>query len=93
MALRALLVPMGGGIELTAFVDERSHRILRSEGSMPAGPMGRLEFWTNYSDFRRVKGVLFAFAEENFASGTRTGQTKLESIEVIDALPAATWTP
>ena len=93
VALRALVVPIGGGIALTAFVDERSGRILRSEGSAPAGAMGRLEFWTNYSDFRRVKGVLFAFAEENFASGTRTGLTQLETIEISEALPAATWKP
>lgn len=93
VALRGLLIPLGGGLELTAFVDERSGRILRSESSVPAGPMGRLEFWTNYSDFRRVNGVLFAFAEENFASGTRTGQTQLELVEIPDALPAATWKP
>ena len=93
VALRALLVPLGGGLELTAFVDERSGRILRSEGGVPAGAMGRLDFSTNYSDFRRVKGVLFAFTEENFASGTRTGQTQLDTIEIIDALPPATWAP
>ena len=93
VALRALLVPLGGSLELTAFVDERSGRILRSEGSVPAGAMGRLNFWTNYSDFRRVKGVLFAFSEENFASGTRTGQTQLETVEIVPALPAATWVP
>ncbi len=93
LALRALLVPLGGGLELTVYVDERSGRIVRSEGGVPAGAMGRLEFWTNYSDFRRVKGMLFAFTEENFASGTRTGQTQLDTIEVVDALPAATWKP
>lgn len=91
--LRALRVPLGGGLELTAFVDERSGRILRSEGSLPAGPMGRIAFRTDYSDFRRVKGVLFAFAEESFASGTRTGQTQLATIEIAGALPAATWKP
>ena len=93
LTLRALLVPLGGGLEITVFVDERSGRILRSEGSVPAGAMGRLDFWTNYSDFRRVKGMLFPFAEENFASGTRTGRTQLETIEIVDALPASTWTP
>ena len=93
VALRALLVPLGFGLELTVFVDERSGRIRRSEGSVPAGAMGRVEFSTDYSDFRRAKGVLFAFTEENFASGTRTGQTQLETVEVMDALPAATWSP
>ena len=89
--LRALLVPLDGGFELTAFVDEKSGRIVRSEGSVPAGAMGHLEFSTNYSDFRRVKGVLFAFTEENFASGTRTGLTQLETIELAESLPPATW--
>ncbi len=93
LAMRALLVPLGFGLQITVFVDERSGRILRSEGSVPAGPMGRVEFWTDYSDFRRAKGMLFAFAEENFASGRRTGRTQLDTVEVMDALPATTWTP
>ena len=93
IALRALLVPLGGGLELTVFVDERSGRILRSEGTVPAGAMGRMAFSTDYSDFRRLQGLLFAFAEENFASGTRTGHTQLESVEIVEALPAGTWTP
>ena len=90
--VRALRLKLGEGKEAVALIDPETSRIVRSETSAPAGP-GRVAFSTDYSDFRVVEGVLFAFVEENFASGMATGKTTLEKIEPNPALPAATWSP
>ena len=90
--VRALRLALGEGKEAVALIDPVTSRIVRSETSVPAGP-GRIAFSTDYSDYRMVDGLLFAFAEENFANGMATGKTTLEKIELNPALPAATWSP
>lgn len=77
--LRGLELPLGEGLTLVAWVDAASGRILRSEGRAVTGPV-RVEFATDYSDFRSVGGALFAFVEDNFASGQSTGRTTLEEV-------------
>jgi hypothetical protein len=90
--LRALGLPLGDGLEVVALIDPATSRLVRSEGfkQSAAGP---ISFATDYSDFRTVGGVLFAFVEDNFASGQSTGQTRLEKIELLKRLPAETWKP
>lgn len=66
---------------LRAFVDEETSLIVRSESVLESAP-GTIGFATDYSDFRSVSGVLFAFREETFASGIHTGSTVIESVEV-----------
>jgi hypothetical protein len=90
--LRGIGVPMAGNLNVALIVDPKTGRILRSEGALP-GPGGQIRFATDYSDFRAVGGVLFAFHEENFASGQRTGETRLEKIELLDAAPAGAFRP
>jgi hypothetical protein len=89
--LRVLALQLPDGLEVTAAIDPASGRIVRSAGSLP-GPGGRIEFATDYSDFRKVSGVLFAFHEENWARGQHTGATVLEEVEILDAVPAGTFT-
>ena len=91
-SVRALRLALGEGKEVVALIDPETSRIVRSETSAPAGP-GRVAFSTDYSDYRSVDGVLFAFVEENFANGMATGTTTLEKIELLPSLPAATWSP
>lgn len=81
--LRAIGVPLEDGLSLAVAVDPKSGFILRSEGQLPEG----VRFATVYSGFRKVDGVLFAFREENFASGQQTGETRLQQIELLDAAP------
>lgn len=93
--LRGLELSLGEGMLVVAWIDPATSRVLRSEGSAPMGP-ARVAFATNYSDFRTVAGVLFAFVEDNFASGQSTGRTVLEKVEVLERLqrpPAAPAQP
>jgi hypothetical protein len=91
-ALRVLALEIGPGLTVEAHVDPATGRILRSSGSGP-GPAVPLQFVTLYSDFREVGGVLFAFREGNWANGATTGETLLEKVEVVPALPEATFRP
>jgi hypothetical protein len=83
---RVLSLPLPNGLELQVEVDPATHRIARSVGSMPA-PGGRIEFATEYSEFRYVEGALFAFHEENWARGYHTGTTALTRIDVLSEVP------
>jgi len=66
---------------LRLLVDTRTHLIMTTESMVRAGPMN-FHFRTEYSDFREVDGVIFAFHEENFATGTHTSSTTVESVEI-----------
>jgi hypothetical protein len=52
-----------------------------------------MNFETHYDDFRKVDGVLFAFKEINFASGTKTADTALNKIELLKAAPEGAFEP
>ena len=83
-----------GGLQVIAEIDPSSGRILRTEGSI-AGEGGRpaLSFATDYGDFREVDGVLVPFRETSYAQGMRTGETQLESVDILDAAPSGTFHP
>lgn len=91
--LRGIGVPLGHRLNLAVMVDPASARIVRSEGALPGPGGGQVRFATDYSDFRAVQGVLFAFREANFASGQKTGETTLQKIELLDRVPAAAFRP
>lgn len=67
------------GLLLKAFIDPATKRVGLVQGTMASAGM-LTEFRTEYSDFRFVDGILFAFHEENFASGSHTGTTRVRSI-------------
>jgi hypothetical protein len=90
--LRGVGVPLSDDLNLAVIVDPKSALIVHSEGALP-GPGGQMRFATDYSDFRRVGGVLFAFHEANFASGQKTGETRLEKIELLASAPAGSFRP
>jgi opacity protein-like surface antigen len=80
--IRTIEIPLSGSLTLTVTVDTKTSHILRS-----AGKAGELEFVVDYSDFRRVGGLLFPFAEAGMAQGMPTANTKLDTIEVNAAAP------
>lgn len=69
------------GLDLRMFVDPETSYIVRSESVFTemGGPFG---FATNYSDFRTVDGVVFAFQEETFASGVHTASLVLGTVQL-----------
>ena len=91
-SLRGIGVRLGSGLNLALLIDPASARIVRTEAELPS-PGGPVRFATRYDDFRRVDGVLFAFAEENFAGGQQTGRTRLETIELLAAAPEGAFSP
>jgi len=52
-----------------------------------------MNFETHYDDFRKADGLLFAFKEVNFASGTKTAETVLSKIELLKAAPEGAFEP
>jgi len=80
--IRTIEIPLAGSLTLTVTIDQKTWHILRSSGKA-----GELEFVVDYSDFRRVNGLLFPFAEAGMAQGTPTANTKLDAIEINAAAP------
>jgi hypothetical protein len=70
-------IPLPPSMTLRLEVDPQSGHILKST-SKTSG----IDFSTNYSDFRMVDGLLFAFREENTAGGTKTGTNEISKVEV-----------
>ena len=85
-------LPLPEGVFLTAEIDPETGRILRSRARFSVGSMS-LEFGTEYSDFRKVGELLFAFQEKNYASGQYTADTVLTLIELVDKQPADRFAP
>jgi hypothetical protein len=75
--IRTIEIPLSETLALTVNIDPKTSHILRS-----AGKSGALEFVVDYSDFRRVAGLLFPFAEAGMAMGMPTANTKFDSIVV-----------
>lgn len=90
--LRALDLPLPEGVLLSVEIDPETGRILRSRARFTMGSMS-LEFGTEYSDFRKVGELLFAFQEKNYASGRYTADTVLTSIELVEKQPADAFEP
>ena len=72
-----LEVALAPGLTLTLEVDPKTNRVARSISKAEG-----MDFATSYADFRSVDGLLFAFTEDNFASGTKTATTMLAKIEM-----------
>ena len=94
VGLRAVGLEFHQGLMVTAEIDPDSGRILRSAGTI-SGADGRpaLSFATEYSDFRDVDGVLIPFREVNYAQGRRTGETQLDSVELLQEIPTGSFHP
>jgi hypothetical protein len=79
--LRVIEVSLSASLKVMAAIDPKTAHIVRSasEGKMGAATM---QFVTEYHDFRMADGLLFAFAEDNYAQGMKTAETTLEKIDV-----------
>jgi len=66
---------------LRLLVDTRTYFIVTTEAQVNAGPMDFL-FRTEYSDFREVEGITFAFHEENYAAGAHTATTTVDAVQL-----------
>lgn len=77
---------------MEVYVDPKNWRILRSVGRMVMSGMN-MAFTADYSDFRKVGGVLFAYREDLTAMGMRTGQVQLKSIEINPKTGPADFMP
>ena len=75
--LRVIEIPYSSSMTVMAAIDPKSGHIVRS-GSEGQG----MQFATEYKDFRPSGGLLFAWSEESFAQGMRTGATTLSTIDV-----------
>ena len=75
--LRVINIPVSSSLTVMAAIDPKTGYIVRS-GSEGMG----MQFVTEYHDYKTSGGLLFAWREENFAQGTRTGATTLNAIEV-----------
>lgn len=93
-AFRVLVMDVGAGLTLSAEVDPETGRIHRTIAHIPFDrvPDG-LEFINEYSDFREVNGVLFAFKEVAYAQGQHTADITLEEMKTYDVLPADHFDP
>ena len=79
LRLEGVEVACGAGRQMRAYIDPVTHHILVSHSRLVTGGRSTL-FQTEYSDFRKVGSVVFAFHEENFASGMATGTTTVERV-------------
>ncbi len=91
--LRVLELSVGKGMVMTVEIDPGSGLILRSSGVIKGKGAGTVEFVTAYRDFRKVGGVLFPFAETNYAMGEAIGETRLYKVEVAARLPEKMFAP
>ncbi len=90
--LTALEISLAEGLTMRVYLEPEEGRIVRSEGFLST-PVMSTHFATEYSDFRRVEGVVFAFREENYASGRHTGSTRFRKIELNPALSENEFRP
>jgi hypothetical protein len=99
VALIGIEIPIQDKLWLRAYVDPKSFRVAMSQGMLGHGGM-QTQFETVYDDYRSVEGILFAFHEENYASGTHTAFTRFDKVILNPPLardefapPAAAGTP
>jgi hypothetical protein len=88
----AVTLPLGSGLELTAEIDPGTGQVVRAVGRV-RGPAGESEFVTDYSDFRKVSGVLVPFREVSHAMGRRTGEITLSRVELLREAPTGAFQP
>jgi hypothetical protein len=92
-ALAGVEVPLERGLSIRAYVETTRGRIEVSQSRMVQEGGGETLFQTNYSDFRKVGRVVFAFHEENSASGQPTGTITIERVVLNPKVAAAEFGP
>jgi len=87
-----LELALGEGLSLTVYVDAATGRIFRSTGILAEGGT-KTAFTAEYSDFRPVEGVLFAFRERTWAAGMPTGETVISKVTLNPPLGPDAFRP
>lgn len=90
--LDGIEIPLERGLVFRAYVHPVTRRVVMSQGELSHGGM-TTHFETMYSDFRQVSGLWFGFQEENWASGTHTGTTKIGKIVLDPPLKSDEFRP
>jgi hypothetical protein len=91
---RVLVMAIGQGLTLSAEIHPETGRVHRTTARIPMEGQPRpLEFVNEYSDFREVNGVLFAFKEVTYAQGRHTSDITLEEVTTYEVLPAEHFDP
>ena len=90
--LPALELNFHGRYRLLVGIDPKSGRILESRGILTMNS-STMEFGTTYDDFRFKDGRMFAFKEEHYAMGQKTGYTHIKHIEILPNLPDVIFSP
>ena len=74
---RTIEIPLSATLTVTVAIDPKSWHIVRSTGKTSG-----MDFIVDYSDFRRVGGLLFAFSESGMAQGMPTAKTTIDTVVV-----------
>jgi hypothetical protein len=74
---RVVEIPLSASLTVSMDIDPKSWHIVRSTGKTTG-----MDFVVDYSDFRRVDGLLFAFSESGMAQGTPTAKTTIDAIVI-----------
>lgn len=90
--LQGIVLPLGNGLTLTAWVDPATHLILHSSTDLDMPGM-KTEFITDYTDFRAVNGVMFPFHEDNYASGQSIGETVIMNVDTQPKVTESDFRP
>jgi hypothetical protein len=91
-ALPGLELSLGDGRTLRVYVDPATHLVRHSVSLLDRGDM-HTTFETVYDDYRKVGGVVFAFREQNWASGAHTADTQFEKVTLNPKLPPDAFAP
>ena len=73
------------GVHVRWFVDPASGRLLRSQHD-EMGPSGPRQVTTDYSEWKPVDGVMFAFSEKQSSNGEDGSTIKVEDVQVNPAV-------
>jgi hypothetical protein len=76
---RLLRLRWSEDVEMRYWVEVGGNRVTHVESTLSVGP-GQAVFATAFGDFREIDGVLFPFTEENYASGRRVAETRIERL-------------
>ena len=70
------------GVEVRWFVDPATGRLLRSSFAVTGGPQGPGTRTTDFSDYRTVDGLSFAFKQEQSFNGEKLQAMSLDEVKV-----------
>jgi hypothetical protein len=89
-----LHLPWIPGLAIDFWIEEETRRVARVEGTLSQAHM-QMSLATHFGDFRKVEGLLFPHAEENFAGGHHAASTEITDVSFSpkDPGPFAPFSP